>query len=588
MRCETSFFSLTLYKKHLKRNWPLWAVWLALWLMILPLQIWNRNVWGSDVEHFVRYQPMDSINVLAPALAFFAALVAVTTFFHLFKSPAANFVGALPLRREGVFLTAFAAGYTMLVGPLVVVTLVTVLLEGIIGHLAPEILIFLAAGALNSFFWLSFAVLCCVISGHAVASVAFYAIFNFIVPVMLQLVEGLLSGFLYGFVGFGDGVYEACNWLCPVIRLTQHSWHSGMGFDDWNMLAIYAAVGFLMTLCAVGLHHIRKAERSGDLIAFDPIKWLFKICVTGCGGVGFGTLFTLIIFGSDDLPDGWKFGVCCAVAAFLCYMAAEMLLTKSFKVWKRKGSWQGALISAVAFVLVVAAVDMDWIGFTTRVPDPASVKTVTASFGGTGLSSAADNGLKFTGEDVKAITDLHQYLVDHRNEDDYGDKNNYLTVRLEYKLGWTTLRRRYTTWYGDGDELNQLLDTALGQGDISFPFDKGTPNYLSLERWVPAEGGDDKECIGNEILAEDMKAVWDAVTADVKAGRYCLKSSDIQTTDAVNTGTIGAEWYTNNSQSRYWLKFSPKLTETWKVLKDLGYLDRETGYSYAKTEVQIG
>lgn len=584
MRCETSFFSLTLYKKHLKRNWPLWAAWLALWLMVIPMQIWNRNVWGGNVERFVRYQPMECITLLAPALAFFAALVAVTTFFHLFKSPAANFVGALPLRREGVFLTAFAAGYTMLVGPLAVVTLVTGLLEGIIGHLAPEILIFLAAGALQSFFWLSFAVLCCVISGHAVAAVAFYGIFNFIVPVMLQLVEGLLSGFLYGFVGFGNGVYEACGWLCPVMQLTQHRWESPMGFDDWNMLAIYAAVGFLMALLAVGLHHIRKAERSGDLIAFGPVKWLFRICVTVCGGMAFGTLFTLIIFDSMDLNDGWKFGVCCAVAAFLCYMAAEMLLAKSFKVWKH---WKGAVIAAVAFILVVAAVDMDWIGFTTRVPDPAGVKSVTATFGGSGINAAADGDLIFTGENVKAITDLHQYLVDHRDEDYYKDKDNYLTVRLNYKLGWTSLQRRYTTWYGDGDELNQLLDAALGKGDISFPYDKGTPNYLSLEMWIPSEGDDDTEYIGNEILTEDIKTVWDAVTADVKAGRYRLESADIQT-DEINTGMIGAQWYTNNTQSSYWLQFSPKLTETWKVLKDLGYLDRATGYSYAKTEVQLG
>ena len=79
MRCETSFFSLTLYKKHLKRNWPLWAAWLALWIMVIPLQIWNRNVWGSDVAKFVRYQPMDCITLLASSLAFTAALVAVAT-----------------------------------------------------------------------------------------------------------------------------------------------------------------------------------------------------------------------------------------------------------------------------------------------------------------------------------------------------------------------------------------------------------------------------------------------------------------------------------------------------------------------------
>lgn len=584
MRCETSFFSLTLYKKHLKRNWPLWAAWLVLWIMVIPLQIWNRNVWGSNVAKYVRILPLDSIAVLVSALAFTAALVAVTTFFHLFKSPTANFVGALPLRREGVFLTAFAAGYTMLVGPLVVVTLVTVLLEGIIGYMAPEILIFLAAGALNSFFWLSFAVLCCVISGHAVAAVAFYAIFNFIVPVMLQLVEGLLSGFLYGFVGFGDGVYEACGWLCPILQLTQRRWQSPMGFDDWNMLAIYAAVGFLMALCAVGLHHIRKAERSGDLIAFDPIKWLFRICVTVCGGMAFGTLFTLIIFNSVDLNDGWKFGVCCAVAAFLCYMAAEMLLAKSFKIWKRKGSWRGALISAVAFILVVAAVDMDWIGFTTRVPDPASVKSVTASFSGTGMSSAADNGLLFTGEDVKAITDLHQYLVKNR-EEDFGD--NYLNVRVNYKLGWTSLQRQYRTYYAAGDELNQLLDAALSKGNVSFPYDRGTPNYLSTNLCIPAENGDDAEYIGWEISTEDIKTVWDAVTDDMKAGRYVLRVATASETE-INTGTLFAQWINDGLGQRevkyYELRLSPELTETWKTLKGLGYLDPERASYHDETE----
>lgn len=584
MRCETSFFSLTLYKKHLKRNWPLWAAWLGLWIMVIPLQIWNRNVWHNNIANFVHYQPMDCITLLAPALAFFAALVAVTTFFHLFKSPAANFVGALPLRREGVFLTAFAAGYTMLVGPLVVVTLVTILLEGIIGYLAPEILIFLAAGALNSFFWLSFAVLCCVISGHGVAAVAFYFIFNWIVPVMLELVQGLLGGFLYGFVGFGDGVYEACNWLCPVLQLTRHDWRNPMGFDDWNMLAIYAAVGFLMALCAVGLHHIRKAERSGDLIAFDPIKWLFRICVTVCGGMAFGTLFTLIIFDSVDLNDGWKFGVCCAVAAFLCYMVSEMLLAKSFKVWKH---WKGAVISAVAFLLVVAAVDMDWIGFTTRVPDPASVKTVTASFSGSGTSSAAENDLIFTGENVKAITNLHQYLVDHR-EDDYQDKAHYLTFRVNYKLGWTSLQRRYNAWYLAGDELNQLLDAALAAGDVSFPYDRDTPNYLSAELCAPMENGDDAEYIGWEISTEDIKPVWDAVTADMKAGRYVLKST---TTDGseIGTGSIHAQWNyyaTGRDPEYYQLFLSPELTQTWQTLKKLGYLDREQ-ISYSGATVTL-
>lgn len=105
MRCETSFFSLTLYKKHLKRNWPLWAVWLGLWLLIIPVHLWQQLFTQANGPRFVPEQhvrdyPLDCINVLVPLLAFTAALVAVAVFFHLFKSNSANFIGALPLRRK--------------------------------------------------------------------------------------------------------------------------------------------------------------------------------------------------------------------------------------------------------------------------------------------------------------------------------------------------------------------------------------------------------------------------------------------------------------------------------------------------------
>lgn len=588
MRCETSFFSFTLYKKHLKRYWPLWAAWLAFWLLAIPVQLWNRATWyyadsGHTLRAYAAEMPLNVLTALFPLLACLAASVAVAVFFHLFKSPAANFVGALPLRREGVFATAFAAGYTMMVGPLAVVTVVTILVEMVLGcGVAPQILTFLAAGALSSFFWFSFATLCCVISGHAVAAVAFYGIFNWIVPVMVALIEGLLSGFLYGFVGFTQGFYEVSNWLCPVMQLMRHHWYQ---FVDWNMLAIYAAVGFLMLLSSLGLHHIRKAERCGDLIAFVPVKWLFKICVTFCGGMGFGTFLTILIFNNMSLStgDGSKFGVCCAVAAFLCYMASEMLLAKSFKVWKH---WKGAVISAVCFILAVAAVDMDWIGFTTRIPNPASVKEATVSIHGSELASVVENGLIFTGEDVKAVTDLHQYLVDHRGSEEISNAASidrcYLNVQMDYDLGWTSLRRKYTCSYYKGGQMDQLLDEALARGDISFPYDSGTPNVIYLDLRVPVEA--DYTYISCEISPEDLKPVWDAVTADVRAGRYALRTaptSELRESE----GGVYARWYSadGRTEKSYEMSLSPEMTETWKELEARRYT--EAASQFVDTEL---
>lgn len=586
MRCETSFFSLTLYKKHLKRYWPLWAAWLGLWTLAMPMQTWNmgtiyrRQDGTRYLEEYLERAPLEALNLLFPLLAVLAAIVAAAVLFHLFKSPAANFIGALPMRREGVFATALAAGYTMMVGPLVVVSLLLLAVEAALGTVAVgPVFAFLGAGALNSFFWLCFATLCCVISGHAVAGVVFYGIFNFIVPVMTTLVEGLLSGFLYGFAGFSDGFYEVANWLCPVGKLTRQKWWWEK--MDWEMLAIYAAVGFLMLLASIGLHHIRKAERAGDLIAFDPVKWLFKVCVTICGGIGFGTFFTVVIFNSVDLTEGWRFGVCCAVAAFLCYMVSEMLLAKSFKVWKH---WKGAAISAVAFLLVVAAVDMDWIGFTTRIPAPESVKRATVYFDGTDMGTTASNGLDFTGEDVKAITGLHQYLVEHRDTDvDYKDK--YLSVQIRYDLGWTSIQRKYTARYDAGDALSQTLDRALGAGTVTFPSERGIPSELYGELEVPVQeaapqvthgaGADavateETEFMGVTVETKDIEAVWDAVRRDAEEGRLTPRPTAEKGKSP--QGTLHAYWNIGERFYRYQTDLHEGMTATWSALKERGYL----------------
>ena len=134
MRCETSFFSLTLFKKHLTRYWPIGAVWLAGWMLALPVNLWNESKWGGG-----RYMVQNLDEALAVSgvlIAIAAPIVAVAVWFHLFKAPAANFIGALPLRREGIFATAFVAGYTMLAVPIAITAFVMVLVEWAVNMVA--------------------------------------------------------------------------------------------------------------------------------------------------------------------------------------------------------------------------------------------------------------------------------------------------------------------------------------------------------------------------------------------------------------------------------------------------------------------
>ena len=63
------------------------------------------------------------------------------------------------------------------------------------------------------------------------------------------------------------------------------------------------------------------------------------------------------------------------------------------------------------------------------------------------------------------------------------------------------------------------------------------------------------------------------------AGRYVLRSTPGE--EELNTGELEAQWINNyaivgGGQERqfYTLRLSPELTETWKTLKERGYLDR--------------
>lgn len=520
MRCETSFFSLTLFNKHLKRYWPLWAVWLAGWLLALPVSLWNNARWYGDILRVVqRYD--QALSATGVIIALIAPLVAVCVFFHLFKTPAANFVGALPLRREGVFATAFAAGYVMLAAPILFTGLVTVLVEWAVGAVAPGALLTLMGGCLlQSFFWFSFATLCCVISGNAVAGLAFYAIFNGVVMVMAWLVQTVLQAFLYGFSQLGDGVWDVVAWLTPLFKMSMGDTLIAAGSiasTRMEMLWVYAAVGFLMLLAALGLHHIRKAERAGDLIAFGPIRWVFRISVTLCGGLSLGMLLLVLLFnGQPESGLGVCLAGCCAVAAVVSWFAAEMLLQKSFKVFK--DHWKGALAGALCFVLAILAIDMDWIGFTTRVPKPQQVRTAIATFGGD-VDPIAHDGLTYDAETVQALIDLHQYMVDHRGDETvFPGEWHYYRLEVEYDLGLTKLHRDYSLSCPVGSPADQLFANAQKSGLPKLNLDRESApvgGYVYYEE-AEAEG----ERWSADLTPEQAKLCWTAFLEDYQAGCY--------------------------------------------------------------------
>ena len=118
MRSGTSYFDWTLFKKNFTRFWPIWASYLVIWLFALPI---NALASLSGTAKGLYYAIADSASAhmwFALVYGLFAAMAVLS---HLYASRSANFYGALPVRREGIFLTQYLSGFAFVALPQIIV-----------------------------------------------------------------------------------------------------------------------------------------------------------------------------------------------------------------------------------------------------------------------------------------------------------------------------------------------------------------------------------------------------------------------------------------------------------------------------------
>ena len=459
MRSGTSFFDWTVFKKTVFRFWPLWAVYFVGWLFAMPLN--GLTMLRLDAASIGYVYDADRSNYLLSFAQFtvpgsvtrdvmiifviFGALAAMAVFSHLYNPRSANLFGSLPIRREGLFLTHYLAGLSFLIVPNVIIFLLTLAVEAAGGALVWEGLLFwLAAACGESFFFYTLAVFCAMFTGHILALPAFYAIVNGFVMGITGLVTVVLESFFYGFAGVPDSVYEAMLWFTPVGKLYQTVDYGRYVLEDtfssaiqWELrlegldvVGIYALAAVALAAAAFFLYRARRMESAGDVVAVNAMKPVFKYGVALCVGLAFGLGTMVILYGGE-------IGLMIAIVVWgvIGYFAAEMLLQKSFKVFKK---WKGAVAVTAVFLALFCVVGFDLTGYETRVPDPAGVESVTVS--GLDVQYLNDDGdrwynLEVTDPEViRLITLVHKAAVEQKDMDEIDGPGIYTSLYVTYRL----------------------------------------------------------------------------------------------------------------------------------------------------------
>ncbi len=222
-------------------------------------------------------------------------------------------------------------------------------------------------------FFFCFATLCAFITGHILALPVLYAIFNGLALGILALIDNVLYHFVYGFTQ-NAGAWNAVKWLSPLYCIfdklkVSYRWEDQAMVDirlnGMPVLLAYAVAGLLLAGVALLLYRRHHAENAGEVITVAWLRPVFKYGVAFCGALAFGSLLFEIF--SDSLRENvlglMGFLLLCG---FLSYLAAEMLLQKSFRVLRK--SWKGCVCFLAVLVVLTAVMELDVTGYENVCP----------------------------------------------------------------------------------------------------------------------------------------------------------------------------------------------------------------------------
>lgn len=487
---KTSFCNRTLLRSDLRHFWPTGFVYVLIWLMILPIQL-LRAGYDAPRDDGLLAENLEPLlhNVIVGASVGSLVLAVVcgvvipmAVYAYLMTPRSVGMMHALPVKRTTQYFSHFLAGFGLLTAGNLLIFLLSVLAQLPFGMVDWSALgQWLLLTELLELFFLSLGALCAMVTGWLLAIPVLYVAVNFAALLLCSVVQFLQRWFYFGFQYTTYPPFV--QWLTPIIKLAED-----VGFLDgeyitrngievyWRSLsaqalptsAIYAAVGLALLALGWLLYRKRPSETAGDAIAFPWLRILVRWAVGLCGGLGLGLFLSIFVLGGSHSLA--KLLLCQVFMGLLCFVAAQMLLQKTFRIFRR--SWKELAALAAAMVALTLAIRADVLGVQYRVPDVPQVDNVRV------MVSRCEGG-NFLASDstaIETVTSLHRAILEQGSENTDGSR--VLNVSFYYTMkNGQEIRRNYGIAEREGAEtyrkINQLLNLpqarsyAVGINDLT-------------------------------------------------------------------------------------------------------------------------
>lgn len=457
MRSAKSFFNGAIARSDLRRYWPVLFLYVGLWLLFLPIPVWNRAAERNPALVNLTELCADTYATAVVLALIFGGIMATAVFSYLMQTRSVGAMHALPQRRGTLFWTHFLTGWAMLAAGNLLVLAVTAL-AALLGGLAltPALLTWFVVATLLDLIFLALGTLCAMVTGWLLA-----------VPVL----------------------YAAVNCLAP---------------QGWRTLLIFTAVALVLTVLSRLLYGRRKSELSGDAAAFSWMRPVFRLGVGLVGGLPLGMLlYVLVSVGRSGDFSPARLCVCMAVMGIVCYLAAAMLVGKTLRVLPKR--LPGAAVTALVLVLLCVVLRADVFGYADRTPQAEDVARARVYCLDT----------SFTLEDPQSLETLVKAQAELA-ENHAADANYRMTFEVHYVLkDGTSMARRYRLAMTEPVKAALEQVARLEEVQTYVMFNGNVPP----SGWQPT-GGDlwlKTTIETRELTAEEAQALYDAAWRDIRA-----------------------------------------------------------------------
>ena len=573
MRSATSFFDKTLARSDLRHYWPILFVYSGIWLIGLPVTLWTNCAWWPEEDAVRRAARiiLDTFPMAVIMAALFGLLLAMALYSYLMSSRAVGLMHALPIRRETLFFTHFLTGWGMLAAGALLAALVSIPVQMFYGGVAWSALgLWLLVNWGLSLFFMSLATLCAMTTGWLLAVPVLYAAVNFLVIAVAELLRCIGGIFYYGYAG-GDDFPQLVYWLTPVMRLIGRlqtyavarsaedpaGWSVNFSPEAARAVWIYTAAGAVLLALAWLLYRSRRSEAAADPVAFRWMRPIFRYGVGLIGGLALGLGLYELVLGwrtEDHSSTAQWLGllICLLLMGVLCSYAAEMVIRKSLRIFRR--GLPGALILCAVMLVLCVCARLDVTGYAARVPTQAEVEKVEIS-----ASGAQYIRVKCTdAQTVEAALAAHRQILAERPTESL---DNCVSLRLRYTLsGGRTLTRFYS--FNPDESLTQAVNALLNTPEVR------EKSLIDQRAQGPLKGGYlnvGDETTPLQLTAEQAEQVYQALLHDLALGHNHMDIGESGTFLRINLELQGSNDYT------LWLNTLPgDCTETVAALVAVG------------------